>query len=51
MTNTILVLTVRIMHDSMTETMTFLFPSQNEWIRCSMKETTIELPRGWGWTL
>ena len=43
MTNTTAMLTVRNMHDSKNETITFSFPSQSGWIRCSMKVVPIKL--------
>lgn len=47
MTNITAMLTVRNMHDSKNEAITFLFPSQSGWIRCSMKVVPIKL-LGWG---
>ena len=47
MTNTTAMLTVRNMHDSKNEAITFLFPSQSGWIRCSMKMVPFKL-LGWG---
>ena len=47
MTNTTAMLTVRNMHDSKNEAITFLFPSQSGWIRCSIKVVPIKL-LGWG---
>ena len=48
MTNTTTMLTVRNMHDSKNEAITFLFPSQSGWIRCSIKVVPIKLLEAWG---